>query len=234
MLRRRGQPGRRRASRHRRATRWAASGAGRGRRTGASSTTAPRPTRTASRGASARGWSGGTPSTGTWTGDDVPDFPLDHAAGLRAAARRRRPMAADRRAATRSSCRPTARRGCSRPAACATGRCRRTTSRRSRRSATGCTASRPTRRARSGTAPDNPYHLAFDDPPVPGGPVDQPADRAPQRGGDEPLAAVPGRAAAGAVRRDVARSWPPSAGWSNGDWVDDRARPGPRSTAGCW
>ena len=53
------------------------SGAGRGRPTGASSTTARRPTRTASRGASARPTSGGTPEQKKWTGHDVPDFIAD-------------------------------------------------------------------------------------------------------------------------------------------------------------
>ncbi len=60
--------------------------------------------------------------------------------------------------ATRSSCRPTARRGSSRRPGWPTGRCRRTTSRRSRRSPTRCTASSATRRGSSPTpATDNLY-----------------------------------------------------------------------------
>ncbi len=45
---------------------------------------------------------------------------------------------------TRSSCRPTARAGCSRRPGCSTARCPRTTSRQSHRCATRSTASRPT------------------------------------------------------------------------------------------
>ena len=66
-----------RAGRHRHAEGgWCrASGAGPGRPTAGSSTTAPPPTRTASRGRSARSTSGGTSEK--WTGYDVPDFPVD-------------------------------------------------------------------------------------------------------------------------------------------------------------
>src|SRR5204863_220948 len=52
-------------------------------------------------------------------------------------------------APTRSSCRPTARHGCSSRPGWSTGRCRRTTSRRTRRSATCFTLSSATRSARS-------------------------------------------------------------------------------------
>ncbi len=52
----------------------AESGRGRGRRTAGSSTTARRPTRRASRGASARRSSGGTRRKAKWTGHDTPDF----------------------------------------------------------------------------------------------------------------------------------------------------------------
>ena len=65
------------------------SGRGRGRPTGACSTTARPPTRRAARGASARSTSGGTPSKGRWTGYDVPDFPVTKAPGLPAAEGRR-------------------------------------------------------------------------------------------------------------------------------------------------
>ena len=65
------------ASRAREQSWVAPSGAGRGRRTGASSTTAPRPIPTASRGASARPTSGGSRGQQKWTGHDVPDFVVD-------------------------------------------------------------------------------------------------------------------------------------------------------------
>ena len=83
------------------------SGAGRGPRTVASSTTAPQPIPTASRGRSGRSSSGGTTREEKWTGDDVPDFDEDKRAGLPAGRTARR--ARRRSAATiRSSCRPTA------------------------------------------------------------------------------------------------------------------------------
>jgi hypothetical protein len=62
-LRRAGVNRRRQRGRRTRGARQRPSGAGPGRSTGASSTTAPPPTRTASRGASARRWSGGTRSS---------------------------------------------------------------------------------------------------------------------------------------------------------------------------
>jgi formate dehydrogenase major subunit len=84
------------------------------------------------------------PDKGEWTGSTC---------GLQEPSRRttarRRARWVSRRcvATTRSSCRPTARAGCSRPTACSTVRCPRTTSRTSRRSAMRCTYSRATRRA---------------------------------------------------------------------------------------
>ena len=77
----------------------------------------------------------------------MPDFEVGKAAVVPAARRApagRRPCAAT----TRSSCRPTARAGCTRRPGCSTARCPATTSRTSPRSATRCTASRPTRPAR--------------------------------------------------------------------------------------
>ena len=55
------------------------SGPGRGRPTGASSTTGPRRRPTARRGASERSSCGGTRTQGSWTGHDVPDFEADKA-----------------------------------------------------------------------------------------------------------------------------------------------------------
>ena len=111
-------------------TGWRRNGAGHGRPTAGSSTTGRRLTRTASPGASARRWSGGTPAE-----------PVGRAGRARL---RRRPAAVLPRAGreppgsprspapTRSSCRPTARRGCSPRPAWSTARCPPTTSRRSR------------------------------------------------------------------------------------------------------
>ena len=151
--------------------------------------------------------SGGTPEQEKWTGHDVPDFIADTAAGLPAAGRTR-PAPRRSPAPTRSSCRPTARRGCSPRRAWSTARCRRTTSRRSRRCATRCTASSATRCGRSmRRAPGQPVpaerrRAGRGRVPVRGDHL--PADRAPHRRRDEPLAALPGRAAAGVLLRGVA------------------------------
>ena len=72
---------------------------------------------------------------GKWTGHDVPDFIPDREPHHVPDGGREGP-GRHRRLATRSSCRPTARAGCSRRPAWPTGRCRPTTSRRSRRCAT--------------------------------------------------------------------------------------------------
>ena len=126
------------------------SGAGPGRWTGGCSTTAPPPTRTASPGPSARSTSGGTR---TRAGGSAGTCPTSRRPSRRRTGRRRARSARRRCAATtRSSCRPTARAGCSCRTGCRTGRCRPTTSRTSRRSATRSTASRATRPARSTAA----------------------------------------------------------------------------------
>src|SRR5664280_2143119 len=125
-------------------------GAGRGRRTAASSTTAPRPIPRASRGASARSTSGGMSRTAS---GPVTTCPTSCPTRRRPSGLSRAPGAPQgSRATTRSSCRPTARDGCSRRWACSTGRFRRTTSLRSRRSATRSTRNSRTRRARSSHA----------------------------------------------------------------------------------
>ena len=59
------------------------SGAGPGRPTGGSCTTGRPPTRTASRGASARRYVWWDEEQGRWVGDDVPDFVVDRAPGSR-------------------------------------------------------------------------------------------------------------------------------------------------------
>ena len=70
---------------------------------------------------------------GRWTGHDVPDFAATKSPDYRPPAEGATGPTA-LRGTTRSSCRPTARAGCTCPSGCSTGRCRRTTSRRSRRS----------------------------------------------------------------------------------------------------
>ena len=127
------------------------SGAGPGRWTGGSSTTAPPPTRTAGPWSERKKY--------VWWDEDA--GPVDRPATCPTSRRpsrrrtgRRRTRSVRRRCAgtTRSSCRPTARAGCSCRTGCRTGRCRPTTSRTSRRSATRSTASRATRPARSTAA----------------------------------------------------------------------------------
>ncbi len=87
----------------------------------------------------------------------------------------------------------------------------RTTSRRSRRSATRCTASRPTRPGEVFPRTDNllePLRRRAGRRGVPVRVHHLPADRAPHRRRDEPLAALPVRAAAGVLLRGLARAGP--------------------------
>ena len=205
-VRRRGQPGRRGANRTTSRAPTSPSGAGPGRWTGGCSTTARRPTRRAAPGASARSSSGGTPNKGEWTGHDVPDFeenkPPDYRpprgrGGCRGAARGRPVHHAGRRQGLAVRAQRPAR----------TARCRRTTSRTSRRCATRCTAQQgnPVRKVYG--RPDNPSNPS---PPEAHGevfPFVFTAARLTEHhtaGGDEPAAAVPVGAAAGAVRGGVA------------------------------
>ena len=204
------------------------SGAGRGRRTGASSTTAPRPTPTG------KPWS--ERKAYVWWDEEQRQVDRARRPGLRgrqaavlparpedAAARRRWP------ATTRSSCRPTARAGSTRRPGCSTARCRRTTSRTSRRSRNPLyrQQANPTRagvpahgqpaRTRSG-----------DEPRCRGLPVrlhHLPADRAPHRRRDEPLAAVPVRAAAGVLLRGLPRAGPRARASSTAGWATIVTRP---------
>ena len=147
---------------------------------------------------------------GKWTGHDVPDFVPDKAPSYRP------PRGRDRAGGARGH-RPVhhaGRRqgaGCTRRPGWSTGRCPRTTSRRSRRCATRCTAQQRNPVAGQGVrAPGQPVPA---EPTAPPGAevfpyvVDHlPADRAPHRGRDEPLAAVPGGAAAGVLLRGLARA----------------------------
>ena len=84
-LRRRRQPGGPAQARPASRTGWRRSGAGPGRPTGASSTTGPRPIPTASRGASARRWSGGTQGQEQVDRPRRPRLRPDKRAGLPAA-----------------------------------------------------------------------------------------------------------------------------------------------------
>ena len=153
---------------------------------------------------------------------------------------RRRAPAAPRRwpATTRSSCRPTARAGCSRRPGWSTGRCRRTTSR----------TSRPSRNPLYGQQA-NPTRQVFRAHRTTGStrararagrrglPVrlhDVPADRAPHGRRDEPLAAVPVRAAAGDVLRGLPRARRASGACEHGGWATIVSAARPRSRRGCW
>ncbi len=105
------------------------------------------PIRTASRGATARRWSGGmtTPANGPGT-----MCRTSSPTGLRRTGRPKAPPAWTRSPASiPSSCKPTARPGCSRPRACWTVRCRPTMNRRSPRLPTRCTPSSEIRSGRS-------------------------------------------------------------------------------------
>ena len=107
----------------------------------------------------------------TSSADKPPDYkPPEGATGRGRAARRRAVHHAGRRPGWLFA-----------PAGLSTGRCRRTTSRRSRRSTTRSTGSSPTRRACSRAARDNPYNRAGD-AALPLRLHDLPPDRAPHRG----------------------------------------------------
>ena len=114
-------------------------------------------------------------------------------------------------ATTRSSCRPTARAGCSRRPGCSTARCRRTTSRPESpvRNPLYRQQANPTREVFR--RKDNLQNPSPPEPDVGRLPVrvhDLPAHRAPHRRRHEPLAALPVRAAAGVLLRGLARAGP--------------------------
>ena len=157
---------------------------------------------------------------GRWTGDDVPDF--RPRPSRPATSRPTGAEAEDATAATsRSSCRPTARAGCSCPTASTTGRCPPTTSRRSRRSPTRSTASSRTRPARSYGRPGNRYH------PPPATcrrvyPYVFTTYRLTEHHTAGGMSRVLGRTCPSSSRRcsaRSARSWPPSGGLVNGGWA---------------
>ena len=233
-LRRRGQPGGPAQARQRAGPGRRRSGAGPGRPTGASSTTAPPPTRRAGRGASARPTSGGT-RRGRVDRARRAGLRDDQAAGL-PAARRTPPGRRHLPATTRSSCRPTGRAGCSRPAGLSTARCPRTTSRPSHRSQpalrpAGQPGTQGLRAARQPAQPE-PAGAAQRGLPVRVHHVSRLTEHH-TAGGMSRYAALPLGAAAGDVRRGLPGARRPSAAWTT--WAGPRSSPpAPRSRRGCW
>ena len=186
------------------------SGAGRGRPTAGSSTTAPRRGPTARRGPSASATSGGTPRQGRWAslGDD-PDFEADKApdavpdpddaTGMAAL----RGDAAVHHAPRRPRLALRARRPRRRPAAHALRAARVAGRQPALRRRT------PTRRASASTSEDNPYHPSGRRPGADVFPYvahHLPAHRAPHGGRHVAHRALPVRAAARDVRRGQPRA----------------------------
>ena len=165
-----------------RAARSRPSGRGRGRRTAASSTTAPRADPEGKPWSERKKYVWWDEEAGKWTGYDVPDFPVDKPPGYRPPTDAKGMdaiggadpfimMADGTRLAVRAQ------------RACSTARCRRTTSRSSRRSHNLALPGdrRATRRRCAGSRPDNPLH-ADRRPALPARGHDLPAHRAPHRG----------------------------------------------------
>ena len=203
----------------------------------ASSTTAPPPTPTASRGASARRyvwWDAEQAASGPGTTCRTSrrpsrrtTVPPEGAAGP-AGARRRRPV---HHAGRRQGLAVRARPGCS------TGRCRRTTSRPSRRCATRCTASRPTRPARCYARAGQPAQ------PEPAGGAQRglpvrvhhlPADRAPHRRRHEPARCRTWPSCSRSCSCEVSPELAAERGLEQRRLGARSSPPGPRSRRGCW
>ena len=185
------------------------SGAGRGPRTCASSTTAPRPT------LKGKPWS--ERKRYVWwdasreqvdkprrlarlPADKAPDYEPEEDATA---------TGGDRAATSRSSCTLTGAAGCIAPAGWSTGRCRPITSRTSRRSRTCSTSSSSNPTRQQFARPENPYNPAGERARrgrVPVRAHDLPADRAPHRRRHVAQRALPGRAAAGVLLRGLARA----------------------------
>ena len=214
------RPDRNRAQRARAATdRTVTAGASPGRPIAASSTTARRRGPTARRGASARSWSGGTRRKQRVDRPRLADFAKTQAARLSAAGTTRRgdDGAARRRAVHHAS----RRRGLAlgRRAASRTDRCRRTTSRSNRRSRIALyRAADQSRRPIGRSVPDNPYADSPGDPRYPVRADDLPADRASHGRRHVAHAVASGRAAAGALLRDLAGAGGAKSASRNGDW----------------
>ena len=97
-----------------------------------------------------------------------------------------------------------------------------TTSRRSPRSATRCTGSRPTRRARCSRATDNLQNPSGDEPGVERVPVrvhHLPVDRAPHGRRHEPFPAVPRPSCSRSSSARSPPSWPRERGLENNGWA---------------
>ena len=192
-------------------------------RTAACSTTAPRPTPRASRGASARPTSGGTRSSGRWTGHDVPDFEVDKPPSYRPpeGAGGTEGLAGDDPFIMQGDGKGwllRADRAARRAAADAlrAGRVAGSATRSTRQQAN------PTRAGvRAHGQPAQPLRAGAGHRGLPVRLHDVPADRAPHGRRDEPLAAVPLRAAAGVLLRGLPRAGRASAGWST--WAGPRS-----------
>ena len=192
-------------------------GASRGRPIAASSTTAPRRDPTGRRGASARSWSGGTTRQREWTGHDTPDFTQDQAARLRSRRRttRGRRGACRRRAVHHAPRRRRLDLGPERPEGrTAAGALR----------AARVAGAEPSLRAadesrgRSEGASRQRVRDSPGDPRYPARADDLPADRASHGRRHVAHALASGRAAAGALLRDLAGAGD-EIGVANGDWV---------------
>ena len=209
-------------------------GAGPGRPTGARSTAGPAPTPTATRGASARPWSGGTRSR---TSGSVTTSSTSRPTSRRTTGRTTTPRASTRSAAsTRSSCSPTARAGSSRRSGSSTARCRRTTSRRSPRSTTRSTPSRATRSAGRCRTSTTATRRAASFPGARGLPVrrhDLPAHRALHRRRHDAAGSPTSPSCSPRCSSRSRPSWRPSAGsrTAAGQRLSPRAAP---SRRGCW
>ena len=174
----------------------------------------PAPTPTASRGASAKNWSGGTQAKRKWTGIDDPDFKKT----------RRPTYARPARQRPRRNCRATHRLSCTKTASagfmfrrvCRTGRCQRIMNRSNRRSQN---ALYPARYQPAGQVVHAPgkSNAPPGDPRFPYVLTHIPPDRASHRRRDEPLLPRTWRNCSLRCSRKYHRNWPRSSGIRNGD-----------------
>ena len=220
LLRRRRQPDRAAQARHASRTGSRPSGAGRGRRTAASSTTAPPPTPTGRPWSERKRYVWWDADAGQVDGLRRPRLPGRQAARLPAARRTRRAwtrsrgdepfiMQADGQGWLFAPSGPAS-----------TGRCRRTTSRTSRRSHNPLyPAAAPTRRRSSWTRAGQPVPPRRTTRASRSSLTTYRLTEHHTAGGMSRCAAVPGRAAARDVLRGRARSWPRERGLEHGGWA---------------